>query len=114
MRNIVGSAYENQMAAAREAVKLKTDAEISTWLQNNKKDGTPVSPNDLDEFRATGQAKMQDLLDGKPSRSEFEKQFIAPLTTFSMKFGIMKKTITLFTVLWLAFGIASAYRIGSS
>jgi hypothetical protein len=31
-----------------------------------------------------------------------------------VKFEVLKKSLSLFTIIWLIFGIASAYRIGSS
>jgi hypothetical protein len=114
VRGIASIAYTAQMAAAREAVKLKSDAEIRKWLAENKKEGASVSPKDIDEFREHGQAEMQDLLNGKPTQEEFEKEFAAKLNSFSVKMGILKETLSLFTILWLGLGIASAYRIASA
>jgi hypothetical protein len=115
LRGFASIAYTGEMAAAREAVSLKTDAEIRKWLEENKKEGSAsVSPKDIDEFRAHGQAEMQDFVNGKPTQEQFEKEFVARMNAFSVKMGILKETLSLFTILWLGLGIASAYRIGSA
>ncbi len=113
MHDRAGIAYSAEMQRAREAVKLKTDDEIRNWLAGRKGRTSPVSPNEIDEFRAAGQAKMQDFVNGKPTQAEFEKMISARVNSFEFKFDILKKTLSLFTILWLAFGIASAYRIGA-
>lgn len=114
MRKFVSGAYQKRLAAAHEAVNLKTDPEIRAWLEGHKANSAPVSPNEIDEFRAHGQAKMQDFINGTPTQAEYEKDLLARLTSFSVKLEIMKKAMSLFIVIWLAFGIASAYRIASA
>ena len=106
-------AYLKQISLAKEAVNAKSDQEIKSWLRKNQDDGTlEISQADIDAFRDHDQAKMQQLLDGNPSEQEYLKMVIDRIP-FSMRFKIFQGTMSLFTILWLVFGIGSAWRIGS-
>jgi hypothetical protein len=107
------SAYDEEVNQAREGLKLQTDAEIKAWLQTNSETGAPVTSQDMDDFRKVQQPKMQDLVNGKPSRAEFTAKFTGPLSSFSMRYNIFKESVGFFTLLWIIFGVLSAWRIAS-
>ena len=111
MKGITSSAYDNRMAAARQAVRIKTDEQIRNWLKENGEQTGPVAPEDVEKFRASGQQEMQDLLDGKPTKAEYEKKLVAKLTSVEVKLRIFKDTMRLSTIVWLVFGVLSAWRI---
>ncbi|HZV34786.1 MAG TPA: hypothetical protein VFB72_09465, partial [Verrucomicrobiae bacterium] len=111
----VSSAYAVKTVAAGTAIKAKTDDEIKEWIANKeKKNVSQVTAEEINEFRTKTQPEMQQFLDGTPSRAQFEADLRAKLSSLSMKYEIFQKTISLFTVLFVCFGVASAYRIGSA
>jgi len=103
--------YNTLIKEANEGVKLQSDAEIKAWLQTNDDSGEQVTTADIANFRKVRQPKMQDLLNGKPPKSDFTKAFTA--MSLSDRFGLFKASLTLFTLLWVGFGVASAWRIAS-
>ncbi|MDB6064417.1 MAG: hypothetical protein JWR26_625 [Pedosphaera sp.] len=113
LSKVAGDAYDNHMVEAREAVNAKTDDQIKAWLVKNGDSGGQVTTEEIEEFRTKTQTEMQKQLDDSTSRGRFEKAYISQLGSFSMRFGVFKKSVSLFSILWVAFGIASAYKIGS-
>lgn len=112
---MASSAYEGKVESAKSAVKAKTDDEIKSWVADDEeKNVSQVTAEDIQNFRAKTQPKMQQLLDGNPSRAQFESDLRSKLSSFSVKYSIFKSTISLFTVLFVCLGIASAYRLGSA
>lgn len=112
---MVSSAYEAKMEAAKIAVKAKTDPEIKKWIADeDEKEQSQITAQDIQNFRDKTQPEMQRLLDGTPTRAQFESEMRAQMSSFSMKYEIFKSTISLFTVVFVGLGIASAYRIGSA
>jgi hypothetical protein len=103
--------YDEMVKEATEGVKLQTDAEIKAWLQANDDSGDQVTSEDIDNFRKVRQPKMQDLLNGKPSKADFMHN--TNMTSFAMKFTLFKESLSLFTLLWVFFGVGSAWRIAS-
>jgi hypothetical protein len=105
------STYAEAVKRAGEGVKLQTDAEIKTWIEANDEPEGQVTGQDIDNFRKVRQPKMQDLLNGKPPKADFVQKL--NLTGFSIKFAMFKASLSLFTLLWVGFGVASAWRIAS-
>ena len=89
VRELAEQGYERQMTVAREAVTLKSDAEIRNWLEQHKKNESSVSPKNIDDFRDHGQAAYQALLDGKPPKEQYVKDFTARMNSFEVKFTIL-------------------------
>ncbi len=116
-KNVSAEAYDGMVEDAKQGVKLKTDDEIKSWLQTNTDDDdgakVTVTAQDITDFRNTRQPKMQDLLNGKPSKDEFLKENEIHGVSLGTKFEVYKKSLTLFTLLWVIFGVASAWRIAT-
>jgi Tfp pilus assembly major pilin PilA len=114
--SMVAGAYDAKIESAKTAVQAKTDPEIKKWLaeQDDTKNESEITAQDIQSFREKDQPEMQRLLDGTPSRAQFEADLRSKLSSMSMKYSIFKTTISLFTVLFVCFGVASAYRIASS
>lgn len=105
--------YAKQINAAREAVKANTDVEITTWLENQGVAPGKISQAEIENFRDSTKARMQRLLDGSPSLKEYQK-IISDRIPFSKRFKIFNdNVVSLFTILWLVFGVGSAWRIAS-
>ena len=111
MKGAGEAAYADMVKEATEGVKLQTDAEIKAWIQTNDDSGEQATSEDVANFRNVRQPKMQDLLDGKPSKAEIVGKL--NLTSFSMRFAVFKESLSFFTLLWVCFGVASAWRIAS-
>jgi hypothetical protein len=115
--------YDAELELAKKAVAAKTDAEIGVWLDENSKG--PANPARIQMFRSDDQPKMQDFVNGKPSKSEYMKKVTAEASKkmeelgeasglkFGSRFEIFKSSVDFFTILWLAFGVGSAWRIAT-
>jgi hypothetical protein len=108
------SVYLSRVAYAGKVVAAKTDAQLKEVLAEKREKGPDqVTAEELATFREKDLPKLQDLANGKPSEKEFVNQFQGEKGSFSFKFKLFEKFISLFTILWVCFGVASAYRIGS-
>lgn len=114
MHDFAAIAYSAQMQIARETTNLKTDADIRAWLERNKELGEKVASTDVEKFRDQELPQLRDMLSGKLTQAEYEKEFASKMNSLEIKFGILKETLSLFTILWLGLGIVTAYRIGAA
>ena len=108
--------YNSQMRLAKSAVEAKTDVEITKWLeQNGELDDKPTA-EDIQKFRSTTQPEMQSLLDGKTTKADFVKKNKAELDkvfTFSFKWQIFKDSVSFISLIFVVFGVISAWRIAT-
>ncbi len=118
MEKMVVGAYDNRMAYAKKAVEAKNDQEIRTLLAaQQSEEGDQVTPDsikdsDLDEFRKE-LPKLQDFVKGKPGRTQFDQELRASLNSTEMNSLLLRHSVSLWTLLWLFFGVGSAYKLGS-
>jgi hypothetical protein len=106
-------AYQEQLENAKEGLNAKSDQDIKNWIAKNDKTEGEIPQKEIERFREQRLAKMQAFVDGKPSRAEFEKTVESRINTWNFRYKIFQSSISLFTILFLCFGIASAYRIAS-
>jgi len=111
MKGAEHEAYDTMVKQAAEGVKLQTDDEIKAWLQTNDDSGEPVTAQDIENFKKTEQPKMRDLANGKPSFAEFVHD--TNTETVGARFALFKASLTLFSLVWVFFGVGSAWRIAS-
>lgn len=107
-------AYQEQLTAAKEAVAATSDDQIKTWLANNAHYGSDVSSANVDTFRSNIQPRLKAFVNGQPSQEEYSRDYKARVDAVNSRFKIFNDSISLFTILFVCFGIASAYRIGSA
>ncbi|MDB6031614.1 MAG: hypothetical protein JWM16_1952, partial [Verrucomicrobiales bacterium] len=106
--------YLSKVAYAGKAVAAKTDPQLKEFLaQKGDKGADQVTSEELATFREKELPKLEALAAGTPSEKEFVKQFLGEKGSFGFKFKLFEKFISLFTILWVCFGVASAYKIGS-
>jgi hypothetical protein len=108
------SAYLAQLDSAKEGIDLKSDDEVRTWIAKYAPPENAISAQDIADFHSNVQTNLQKFINGEPSRQQFERAFISQIDSFSLRYRVFNKTISLFTVLWVCFGIVSAYKIGSA
>jgi hypothetical protein len=116
MSDLGKTAYEAKMESAKQAVKVKSDEEIKKWLtqDGDGKSESEVTVQEIQDFRDKTQPEMQRLIDGTPSKAQFEANFNSKLKSMAFKYSVFKESISLFTILFVCFGVASAYRIASA
>lgn len=113
LANRASTRYETMMSEARMAANAKTDEQIKAWLVKNGDSGEQATAEEIEEFRSKTQPEMQKLLNDPSAKERVEKAYIKQLGSFSLRFEVFKKTVSPFSILWVAFGIVSAYKIGS-
>jgi hypothetical protein len=112
-------AYEENLAYAKEANTLTTDAEIKAFLaKHSSEEGEPaVSPDDITaeqvkEFREDDLPELKRLATGTTSKAEYERKIREGFDTAETQSLILKESVSLWTLLWLFLGVGSAYRLG--
>lgn len=108
--------YNSQMKLAKSAVEAKTDEQISKWLEENGELDDKPTANDIQIFRTTTQPEMQNLLDGKTTKEAFMKKNSGELDkmfTFSFKWQIYKDSVSFISLIFVIFGVISAWRIAT-
>jgi hypothetical protein len=114
----LAGAYDHRMDYAKKAVEAKTDQEIRTLLAaEESEEGDQVTPDsindsDLEAFRKELPA-LQDFINGKPGRAQFDQELRASLNSTEMNGLLLRHSVSLWTLLWLFFGVGSAYKLGS-
>jgi hypothetical protein len=116
------SVYEAELAYAKEALQAipsGNDAEIRDFLtkkaaeDEEPADSAGVSAEEVKVFREQRLPELRDLVSGKRTRADVDKQVQAVRDSLVGDLLILKETFSLWTILWLFLGIGSAYKIGS-
>ena len=91
----------------------QTQEEIIAYIAGeNEMKASEVTEADIRDFKKQI-PELQDLKNGKPSKEEFIKSHLPDKSSLFYNLIILFNSIGLFTLLWLLFGVASAYKIGS-
>jgi hypothetical protein len=117
--SLVGKDYDGRVAHAKEAVQAKSDDEIKTFLaKTESEEGLKVEASSIDaarisEFKKKELPEYKKLAEGKMSRKEYEQDKLDEVKAL-IPFGlVLKESIGVFTILWIFFGVGTAYRLGS-
>lgn len=115
---IVTQAYESHLAFAQSATKATTDEAIKTILvdrakeDDDEKAAGSISAKDVTDFRQNELPELTRLVQGKPSKKEWISATKSEIQS-KLSWTILKNSVGLFTVLWIALGVGSAYKIAS-
>ncbi len=102
-----------QRKFAQEAVSAKTDDQVKAWLVKNGDLEHSPTQQDIKEFREKTVPEMQALLDKKNDPKSSDDLPHPNRISFSQKFAIFRNNLGVLNYLFLFFGVASAWRIGS-
>lgn len=110
--------YDSRMAYAKEAIGLQSDAEIKALMAKEMAEEetarvTEISDDDVQNFKENELPLLKDFVNGKPSRQEYENNFLKVRSSFRYNLMLLKESVGLFTLLWLFLGIGSAFKIAS-
>jgi hypothetical protein len=107
--------YQSELARAKEAANLQTDAEIKTYLAKTEfvGAGEDVTADAVQSFKRTELPKLQAIASGKTSEQQFETDFKTERRGIGLLASVIG-TFSLWTLLWLFFGVGTAYRLGAS
>lgn len=111
--------YEFKVADAKEAVELKTDAEIKEYLADSESTVfRPVAPETITaqkiaDFKLTELPKLKQLASGELSKKAFieqeSKAFLAELTVND----IFTASISPYLFFWVLVGVGAAWKLAS-
>jgi hypothetical protein len=116
---IAREGYDSRMSYAKEALAAQSDAQIKTLLTDarledgEKAETIKISDEDIKTFREVELPELQDFINGKPTREQFQKNILGVKDSFSYNFTLLKESVGLFTLLWLFLGVGSAFKIAS-
>lgn len=112
---MANQAYETQMENARAALKIDatSDAEVRQFLASHGEKGETPTDAQIKEFRERGLSKLKDFVAGKPSRAEFTARVNKAMNKFGLRWLVLKNSVSLFTLLWVFLGVASAYKLAT-
>jgi hypothetical protein len=111
--------YGAQVAYAKEVSAAKNDEELKAVIaKHESEDDEPVKPSDIDatrlaEFKKTELPELRKFSEGKMTQAEFEKKHREDLEQVLGTGFVLKESFSLWTLLWLFFGVGTAYRLGS-
>ena len=105
--------YREEMQAAQTAVNAKTREEIVQFLASQNEQPGEITEKKIAEFREKELPGYQDFVNGKPTREEYIKRMKALAHAFFPKATLFKESVSLFTLLWLALGVITAWKIGA-
>ena len=119
--SLTHDAYTENVKDAKEAGSLDTDAQIKAFLA--KREGgaeTDITQEDVDTFKKEELPEMKELASGTLTEQEYGKrhhQETALASGFGSAIGWVASFIgsifSLWTILWLALGCISAYKLGA-
>lgn len=118
LNQFMEGAYEARLEYAQRAVQLETEEQTRAFLAEGMSDDedtvapADITPQQLAEFRQDELPKLKDLVNGQPTKAEFERDLRASLNSARMQAEVLKHSVSLWTVLWLFLGVGSAYRLG--
>lgn len=121
--------YDERMAHSKEAVALKTDAEIKEFLKRERTDSLKkigikdepkepieITAEDIQGFKQDELAAYKEFVNGKPTREEYEKQMAAIETIVKSnpfnQFILVIRTFFGVNLITSAISIGLAYKIG--
>lgn len=105
--------YKKKVKYAEAALVPKTDDEIKSFISvENEMKFEEVTDEDVRDFKKE-LPELQELRNGKPTKEEFIKKEMPDKSSLIYNVIILFNSIGLFTLLWLLFGVASAYKLGS-
>lgn len=105
--------YKIRMKNADAVLIPQTDDEIRAYIATeNEMKSVDVTEKDILDFKKEIPV-LQEFKNGKPSKEEFIKAQLPDKASLFYNLIILFNSIGLFTLLWLLFGVASAYKLGS-
>ena len=102
--SLIENAGAEQKKMAQEGLNAKTDDEVKAWLVKFGELEKEPTQDDIKEFRESRVPELKAIMDAKP---------ITRSIPFSLRFAMFKETVGVFTLIWLIFGVISAWRLGS-
>jgi hypothetical protein len=121
MENLSHEIYMESVKEAKEAGSLDTDAQIKAFLV--KRDGgdeSEIAQEDIDAFKQDELPEMKELASGSLTEQEYSARYhheAAAAGGVASAIGWVAAFIgsifSLWTILWLILGCASAYKIGA-
>lgn len=119
--NLTHEVYTESVKEAKDAGPLDTDAQIKAFLA--KRDGSAesdITQQEIDEFKKDELPEMQELASGTLTEQEYGKRHhkeTAVASGVGSAIGWVAAFIgsifSLWTILWLAFGCWSAFKLGA-
>jgi hypothetical protein len=105
--------YKRKVQYADAVLIPKTDDEIRSFIavENEMKPGE-VTDEEVSAFKKAI-PELQELKNGNPSKEEFIKKEMPDKSSLFYNLIILFNSIGLFTLVWLIFGVASAFKLGS-
>lgn len=126
--------YEEMVAEAKEGLALKTDDEIKAFLRKREEadfkrfadPGEKLEPmqltaEDVQDFKETDIPEFQAIVDGKPSKEEYEKQVAENAKSteeisnhWLTNVWLIFRTLGIIQIFWLCTSTSTAWKIGSN
>ncbi len=111
---IMDGLYEVQQEMAKEAADLKTNAEIREYLSSSWFDEEQeVTQEEIDYFRSETLPMLKEIRDGSLTKEGYEDRMRKEFGAIEADAGLLKESLSLWTLLWLFFGVGTAYRLAS-
>ncbi len=111
---IAATAYQGQVEYAKQVTAATSDADMKAiYAKENDEEISAVKADEWQDFQKTELPKLKELAAGKPSESEFIRNFHKSVISFSDEFDMLKESMGLFTMLWIFLGVGSAYKLAS-
>lgn len=105
--------YKKKMKMADAVLVPQTEDEIKAYIATeNEMKTSEVTEEDIRDFKKEI-PELQDFKNGKPSKEEFIKTQMPDKSSLFYNLLILFNSVGLFTLLWLLFGVASAFKLGS-
>jgi len=101
---LLEQAGTEQKEMARQGLNAKTDEEVKAWLVKYGELENAPTQEDIKEFRESRVPELKAIMESKP---------VTRTIPFSLRFAMFKATVGIFTLIWLIFGVISAWRLGS-
>lgn len=111
--------FSARVAFAKDVATAKNDEELKAVIAKHESDDDdPVTPADIDaaslaEFKKTELPELKKFSEGKMTQAQYEQQHRKEMEELFGSNFALKESFSLWTLLWLFFGVGTAYRLGA-